>query len=259
MRGIALSGVVSLSFIINCQLSIGVQMPKFLPNRQAMVTKVGKEKGDPWTLHLGNPTVPASGAVARVNAGTVVVVTDGPIVRSNLTWWKCRAGGQNGWIAETGLVPLLLASEPLHVDFTSDGYTLRAQPDKNSSAVAHLPAGTPLRAFAMNEPAFSYDYAFWRVTTANNLQGWVATEGLRLSFPTNATVTPMPDGSALRLLRAQPDLQAQPLRSATSGETFIITGGPIANDKKGWWRVRTRDNTEGWMEDGDLKQVAGQG
>lgn len=234
-------------------------MPKYLPNRQAMVTKVGKEKGEPWTLHLGTPSVPASGPVARVNAGTVIVVTDGPIVRSNLTWWKCRTGGQNGWIAETGMVPLFQANEILYVDFTSDGYTLRAQPDKNSAAVALLPGGTAVRAFAMNEPAFSYDHAFWRVTTATNQQGWIATEGLRLGYAANATVTAVPDGSALRLLRTQPDLQAPASRSVTPGESLRVTGGPTANDKKGWWRVRARDNTEGWMDDGDLKQVAGQG
>jgi len=234
-------------------------MATFLPNRQAMVTKVGKEKGDPWTLHLGTPSVPASGAGTRVKAGTLVVITDGPILRSNLTWWKCRVGGQNGWIAETGIVPLLLANETLYVDYSSDGFTLRAQPDKNSAAVALLPAGTPVRAVAMNEPSFSYDYAFWRVSTANNLQGWIATEGLRLAFPANATVAPVPDGSALRLIRSQPDLQAAPLRSATPGETFRITAGPIANDKKGWWKVRARDNAEGWMEEGDLKQVTAQG
>jgi hypothetical protein len=234
-------------------------MPTFLPNRQAMITKVGKEKGDPWTVHLGNPSVPASGAVARVNAGMVVVVMDGPMVRSNLTWWKCRTGGQNGWIAETGLVPILTANETVYVDFTSDGYTLRSQPDKNSAAVASLPAGTPLRAFVMNEPAFSYDYAFWRVTTANNLQGWIALEGVQLPFALNSTVTPVPDGSGLRLLRAQPDLQAQALRSVTVGEALQVTAGPVVNDKKGWWKVRARDKAEGWMEDGELKQVAGQG
>jgi hypothetical protein len=234
-------------------------MPKFLPNRQAMITKIGKEKGDPWTLHLGTPSVPASGAVARVNAGTVVVVTDGPVVRSNLTWWKCRTGGQNGWIAETGLVPMLTANETVYVDFTSDGYTLRAQPDPKSAGVAMLPAGTPLRAVAMNEPSFGYDYAFWRVTTVNNLQGWVATEGLRLAFPANATVAVVGEGSGLRMLRSNPDLQAAPLRSVTVGESFVVTSGPVVNDKKGWWKVRARDKAEGWMEDGELKQVAGQG
>lgn len=234
-------------------------MPKFLPNRQAMITKVGKEKGDPWTVHLGNPSVPASGSVARVNAGMVVVIQDGPIVRSNLTWWKCRTGGQSGWIAETGLVPIFTANETVYVEYTGDGYTLRAQPDKNSAAVATLPAGTPLRAFPMNEPAFSYDYAFWRVTTVNNLQGWVATEGIRLPFAANSTVTPISEGSGLRLLRSQPDLQAQALRSVTAGEALQVVSGPVVNDKKGWWKVRARDKAEGWMEEGELKQVAGAG
>ncbi len=234
-------------------------MPKFLPDRQAMITKVGKEKGEPWVVHLANPSVPKSGPVSAANAGTVVVVVDGPILRSGLTWWKCRTAGQNGWIAETGLVPLCQANEILYVDFTSDGYALRTQPDKNSGVVATLPGGTAVRAFAMNEPAFSHDYAFWRVTTAANQQGWIATEGLRFAFAPNATVTPVPDGSALRLLRTQPDLQAPATRSVTPGETLLVTAGPTANDKRGWWRVRLRDNTEGWMEDGDLKRVAGQG
>ncbi|MCG2783830.1 MAG: hypothetical protein L6461_01860 [Anaerolineae bacterium] len=54
------------------------------------------------------------------------------------------------------------------------------------------------------------------------------------------------DGTKMRI-RARAGFTQETLRLVPEGTLLIITGGPVCIDGTTWWRIRTRDDFDGWM------------
>jgi tetratricopeptide (TPR) repeat protein/uncharacterized protein YgiM (DUF1202 family) len=137
--------------------------------------------------------------------------------------------------------------------YTTEGdrLNLRSGPDLSFDIVDRLEKWTTV---TLLEGPFKADgYAWWKVVTANGVEGWVVErvdneQTLQLALIQGEEVF-ISGGDELLNVRANAGRSNELLFQLEPNVTVTLLEGPVEADGFDWWKIRTSDGREGWVVD----------